>query len=94
VDLTKQFSEIAASFTTISTRQFDRNVRQAKRATEHGPVFNSKNERTAYVLLTFAEYQRLKGTSMSLADALSSDHDFCFEPRRLMGSLARPVELD
>ncbi|MDO9382946.1 MAG: type II toxin-antitoxin system Phd/YefM family antitoxin [Hyphomicrobiaceae bacterium] len=56
--------------TTLSSREFNQNTSAAKRAAEKGPVFITDRGKPAHVLLTIEEYQRLKGKSMSLAEAL------------------------
>ena len=52
-------------------------------------------ERPAYVLLSYADYQKLAGVSRSLLDAVAQkeDDDFDFEPPR-MGTICRAVDLD
>lgn len=56
--------------TTLSSREFNQNTSAAKKAAQHGPVFITDRGKPAHVLLTIEEYQRLKGGSMSLAEAL------------------------
>lgn len=56
--------------TTVSSREFNQNTSAAKKAAEQGPVFITDRGKPAHVLLTIEEYRRLKGKSMSLAEAL------------------------
>jgi prevent-host-death family protein len=71
--------------TTMSSRDFNQDTARAKKAAQHGPVFITDRGRPAHVLLTIDEYHRLKGPSVSLAEALAQDvgdADFDFEPER------------
>jgi hypothetical protein len=49
-----------------------------------------------HVLLTYAEYDRLRAGKMSLAEALAdpAECDFDFDPPRLGREIIRPVEFD
>lgn len=59
--------------TTISAREFNKDVSAAKRAAAHSPVFITDRGQTSHVLLTAEEYQHLAGGRRSLAEALSMD---------------------
>jgi hypothetical protein len=66
--------------TTISSREFNRDISRAKRAAEAGPVFVTDRGRPAYVLLRYEAYQRLAGPPKRLLDAVampSSDDTSC-----------------
>lgn len=82
---------------TISSREFNQNPSEAKRAAEDGPVIVTDRGEPAFVLLRYDAYRRLaheKGLSM--ADLLNDDRpeaDFDFTPPRL-GTVSRPVDLD
>lgn len=80
--------------TTVSSREFNQNTSAAKKAAEHGPVFITDRGKPAHVLLTIEEYRRLKGKSMSLAEALEQKDapDFDFDPPR-MGDIVREPDL-
>lgn len=77
--------------TTISARDFNRDVSAAKRAADAGPVTITDRGRPAYVLLTRVDYERLLD-ARSLADVLSMDVDIDFEAPRL-DDRPREVEL-
>ncbi len=82
--------------TTLSSREFNQDTARAKRAAKDGPVFITDRGQSAYVLMTFEEYQRVTGGSRSLADALAqeTDLDFDFEPPRLDRGLFKAADLD
>lgn len=58
--------------TTITSREFNRDVSAAKRAAEHGPVTITDHGRPSHVLLTAAEFARLSGALESVGDRLWS----------------------
>ncbi|EAA2620084.1 type II toxin-antitoxin system Phd/YefM family antitoxin [Salmonella enterica] len=68
--------------TTLSSRELNQDVTRAKRATCNGPVFITDRGRTAHVLLSIEEYQRLTKQRRSIADALAMPEaaDIHFEP--------------
>lgn len=57
--------------TTFSSREFNQNASDAKRATRNGPVFITDRGRPAHVLLSIEEYQRLTGGHPKIADLLA-----------------------
>jgi prevent-host-death family protein len=57
--------------TTLSSREFNQNASEAKRAAERGPVFITDRGRPAHVLLSIADYQRLTAGGASLAEQLA-----------------------
>lgn len=78
--------------TTMSSREFNRDVSAAKRAARHGPVTITEHGRRAHVLLTADEYDQLSGRSDLVGDALvihddDSDLDL---PHRSQRSLPVP----
>jgi prevent-host-death family protein len=82
--------------TTFSSREFNQRTSEAKKAAENGPVFITDRGRTAHVLITFDEYERLSGKSGSILDRLATaeDQDFEFEPPRMGDSIFRPVDFE
>ncbi|MGJ9419812.1 type II toxin-antitoxin system Phd/YefM family antitoxin [Massilia sp. CMS3.1] len=56
---------------TISSREFNQGVSEAKRAATNGPVFITDRGRPAHVLMSFEEYQRLTKQRRNIADALA-----------------------
>lgn len=67
--------------TTLTSREFEQQARQARQAAENGPVFITERGRPAHVLISIDEYRRLSQTSHSLADALAhaESADIVFE---------------
>lgn len=59
------------SITVFTSREFNRNVSCAKRASNFGPVYISNRNKPEHVLLSIDEYRRLKGEGSNLLDALS-----------------------
>jgi len=86
------------TITTLSSREFNQDTSRAKKAAQEGPVFITDRGRTAHVLITIEEYQRLSGkshTSQTLADllAMPGAEEIDFDPPRLQGPLSRPADL-
>jgi hypothetical protein len=66
---------------TFTSQQFDQDPSGARKAAALGPVFIADQGAAAYVLLTMEHYMRLRGQSMSLAEALAQPAgDFEFDP--------------
>ncbi|MFC6445323.1 type II toxin-antitoxin system Phd/YefM family antitoxin [Shinella zoogloeoides] len=59
------------TITTVSSREFQQNANQAQKAARSGPVFITNRGRTAHVLLSYEEYQRITGGRRSIVEALS-----------------------
>lgn len=57
--------------TRISSREFNRDTSNAKRAAAHGPVFITDRGRPAHVLLSIEDYEILVGTRKNLAELLA-----------------------
>jgi PHD/YefM family antitoxin component YafN of YafNO toxin-antitoxin module len=83
------------SITTISSREFNQDVSKAKRAALEGPVFITDRGRTAHVLLTIEEYQRITDKKTSIIELLAMPDvaDIDFEPPRLNKDLFQPADL-
>jgi len=73
------------TITTLSSRDLNQNVTLAKKAARSGPVFITDRGRTAHVLLSFEDYQRLTRQRRNIADALAMPEgtEIEFEPPRL-----------
>lgn len=56
--------------TTFTCRAFNRQLSQAKKATEQGVVYISDRGKPAHLLMTYEEYRKLSGDSRNLLDAL------------------------
>lgn len=82
---------------TISSREFNQNPSEAKRAAEDGPVIVTDRGEPAFVLLRYDAYRRLTGDrGASILDLLRQDGpeaDFAFEPPRLGDDIGRPADL-
>lgn len=55
--------------TFITSRRLNRAPAKAKQASLKGPVFITERGKVQFVLLSEAEYQRLKGRRTSLSEA-------------------------
>ncbi|MFT4234452.1 MAG: type II toxin-antitoxin system Phd/YefM family antitoxin [Microbacterium sp.] len=77
--------------TTISAREFNRDVSAAKRAADQSPVIITDRGRPAYVLLSAEEYDEIRDRR-SLLDVLQTSDDIEFEPY-ISRTLPRDAEL-
>ncbi len=77
--------------TSMSARDFNRDVSAAKRAADHGPVVITDRGRPAYVLLSAPDYEQLTD-QRSIVDWLQADDDIEFEPPQL-ASLPQAADL-
>lgn len=64
---------------TVTAAEFNQRPSQVKRAAEGEPVVITEHSRPSFVLLTYAEYQRLLRTPADLADWLEMDEEVEFE---------------
>jgi prevent-host-death family protein len=80
--------------TTVSSREFNQDTSGVKKASANGPVVITDRGRPAYVLLTFEEFERMKGPQKSIAELLymPGGEDIEFDPPRLGGELARAAD--
>jgi prevent-host-death family protein len=83
------------AITKLSSREFNQNTSQAKRAAKKGPVFITDRGRPSHVLLTAEEYDRITGSQQSITDLLAMPGAAAidFEPPRLRGNLHKRVDL-
>lgn len=81
--------------TTMTGREFNRDVSKAKRQARHGPVVITSRGRAAHVLLTIEAYMGLTGRDASIADLLAMPEaaDLEFDPPRLHTGMYRPADL-
>jgi prevent-host-death family protein len=56
---------------TYTSRQFNQDAGAAKKAAEAGPVIITDRGRPAHVLLTYADYKKLAGGGVRIADLLA-----------------------
>lgn len=83
------------TITTLTSREFNQDTSNAKKAAQRGPVFITDRGRPAHVLLTINEYLKLTGAHMSIADALAQpDAGFDFNPPRMNDGWVKPADLD
>ncbi len=59
------------TITTISSRELNQDITRAKRAAKSGPVFITDRGKSAHVLLSIEEYQRLTKQRRNIADSLA-----------------------
>lgn len=82
----------------MSSREFNQNPSEAKRAAVDGPVIVTDRGEPAFVLLRYDDYRRLSTAGAgSLIDLLRQDGpeaDFDFDPPRLDEPFAAPADLD
>ena len=71
--------------TTFSSREFNQDVTQAKRAALKGPVFVTDRGKPAHVLLSIEDYRSLTSQKRSIVDALAmcDGADIEFEAEKL-----------
>lgn len=67
------------TITTLSSRELNQDVTRAKKAARNGPVFITDRGRTAHVLLSIEEYQRLTRQRRNIADSLAMPATACDE---------------
>lgn len=80
--------------TTITSREFNRDVSAAKRAADQGPVTITDHGRRSHVLMTAAEFDRLSGEREPVGDRLwarGTEHIELELPER---RVEEPRELD
>ncbi len=82
------------TMTTISSREFNQHISEAKKAANKGPVIITDRGRPAHVLLSIKEYKQLAGSKEKIADllAMPGTEDLELEIPR-MNELPRPAEL-
>ena len=81
--------------TTITSREFEQDVSEAKRRTAEGPVIITDRGRPTHVLLTIESYLKItdkEGTIVELL-AMPQAAEIDFDPPRLRGKLAGTVDL-
>ena len=76
--------------TELSAREFNRDVSAAKRAADAEAVVITDHGRPSHVLMSFAEYERLTGAAIDLADWLALDIEVDLEHEPLEIGLQVP----
>jgi len=70
--------------TTVTSREFNRDVSAAKRAASNGPVVITDNGRPAHVLLSIRDYERLTERAGRMAERLAGpDADLPLDERQV-----------
>lgn len=82
------------AITTLTSREFNQDRGRAKRAAAEGPVFVTDRGRPALVLVTYDDWLKLSGRSLTIAEALSGTIDaaetpFDLAPHRTLASGAQ-----
>lgn len=65
---------------TMTAREFNRDVSAAKRAAAEGPVVITDRGEPAFVLMSIEQYRQQRGDGADLVARLSMDDDVDFEP--------------
>lgn len=83
------------TITTLSRREFDKDVNKAQKAAQGGPVFITDQGRPVHVLLTIEEYQRITHHPINIVEwlAMPGVVDLEFDPPCLRGPLYQPADL-
>lgn len=84
------------TLTTVSAREFARDLAAAKKAASNGPVIVTDRGRPTYALLRIEDYYALSGAQskslLAVMDAIPGG-DFDFEPSVFAGNDLKPAEL-
>ena len=59
------------TITTLSSREFNQRISEAKKAASRGPVIITNRGKPAHVLLNIEDYQKLTGGHQKIADLLA-----------------------
>ena len=78
--------------TTVSAAEFNQNPSRAKRAAKDAPVVITERSVPAFVLLSYAEFERMTSAPRDLGTWLAGEDDIEFEPAPLSIGL-RTAEL-
>lgn len=86
---------VPMGITTMTSREFNRDVSKAKRRSSEGPVFITDRGRPAHVLMTVENYHKMVGEDVTIVDllALPDAPDIEFEPPRLSDELFKTPDL-
>ncbi|MDR2819097.1 MAG: type II toxin-antitoxin system Phd/YefM family antitoxin [Desulfovibrio sp.] len=80
---------------TMTSRDFNQDTSQAKRAALYGPVFITDRGTAAHVLLSIEDYRKLVGIQGNAVELLAcpDTEAFDFEPEKLRGDMFNAEEL-
>ncbi len=83
------------TITTVSSRDFARDLASTKKAADSGPVFVTDRGRPTYALLKIEDYYKLTGAKpkslLALMDAIPGGR-FEFDPPKLAGNDLKPAD--
>ena len=76
---------MAATVTTFTGQEFNRNVAGAKHAADKGPVIITDRGEPSYVLISFEEYRAMSRRGMKFSDLLAMPDaaSIDFEPEKV-----------
>lgn len=57
--------------TILSSREFNRNINKAKKATSQGPVFITTRGKVSHVFMAVEEYRKISVTQTNIVDQLA-----------------------
>jgi prevent-host-death family protein len=82
------------AISSMSGREFNQAVSEAKKAANLGPVYITDRGKPSHVLMSIAHYQRLAGGQPNISELLSmpSLEDMAFDPPKL-SDLAQAADL-
>jgi PHD/YefM family antitoxin component YafN of YafNO toxin-antitoxin module len=80
------------AITTVTSREFNQNIRRLEQASLNGPVFITEKGQPAYVLLAIQDYEKLTKAKESIVGLLTMPDtaDSDFEPVKLNKDLYHP----
>jgi hypothetical protein len=85
------------TITTVTSREFARDLANAKKAASAGPVIVTDRGRPTYALLRIEDYYNLTGAKpkslLAVMDAIPGGH-FEFELPKLVGNDLKPEDFD
>lgn len=81
--------------TTYSSRQFNQDTGNAKKAARCGPVFITDRGKPSHVLLSIDDFQKLAGNQASIVELLKMPNGdrIEFDPPRMREKLHRRIKL-
>ena len=85
-----------ATSRVMSAREFNQNTSGAKQLADHGPLVITDRGHPAYVLMSHAEFERLRANPASLLDTLEQtggpEYDFDIQlPERSLEAVRDPL---
>jgi len=82
--------------TLLSSREFNQDIKAAKRAADEGPVIITDHGKPAYVLLRHDEYCRMARKGASIIDLIGmpGGEDIEFDPPRMDRPFGQSVDFE